>query len=64
MSKDSAEISKLAAKIAKKKDGLLACYQVIAEQAPKLALMEAELLKLRRKKITPPKLEQPDGAKG
>lgn len=33
--------------IAKKKDGLLACYQIIAEQTPKLNAMEAELRDLR-----------------
>ena len=34
-------------RIAKKKDGLLACYEIIAEHQPKLAALEAELARLR-----------------
>ena len=37
-------------RIAKKKDGLLACYQLIAEQQPKLAALEAQLLEMQVQK--------------
>ena len=40
-------IRTLEAKIAKKQDGLLACYEIIAEQQPKLERMKAELQALR-----------------
>jgi len=43
MANKSKIIRQLEAKIAKKKDGLLACYEIIAEQQPKLAALEKQL---------------------
>ena len=39
----------LEAKISKKQVGLLACYEIIAEQQPKLERMKIELQELREK---------------
>jgi len=43
MANTSKLIRHLEAKIAKKKDGLLACYETIAEHQPKLAALEKQL---------------------
>jgi uncharacterized coiled-coil protein SlyX len=39
----------LEAQIAKKQDGILACYEIIAEHQPKLDRMKEELQELRKK---------------
>lgn len=48
MGRKPASVRSLEQRIAKKKDGLLACYEIIAEQQPKLAALEAELQNMRR----------------
>jgi len=47
MANTSKLIRQLEAKIAKKKDGLLACYEIIAEHQPKLAALEKQLQSAR-----------------
>ena len=41
-------VRELEAKISKKKDGILACYQIIAEQQPKLDELEKKLSAARK----------------
>lgn len=43
MASKRALIRTLEARIAKKKDGILACYEIIAEHQPKLAELEKQL---------------------
>ena len=43
----SKEVRRLEAKIARKKDGILAAYELIAQMQPKLHALEQELAALR-----------------